>query len=64
MWKNPCVYGVWLARLRDDRYEMPAVSMKCKTCSQLLKQWGVGRLPIYCSSACRQKAYRLRKVLK
>jgi len=35
--------------------------MNCLYCFSPLHQSGVGRLPVYCSSACRQAAYRFRK---
>jgi hypothetical protein len=33
----------------------------CKYCSKPLNYQGTGRIPSYCSSACRQASYRLRK---
>jgi hypothetical protein len=36
--------------------------MRCKTCKQDFPRARAGRTPIYCSAACRQKAYRSRLV--
>ena len=35
--------------------------MKCRSCKIRLPYVGTGRRPIYCSAACRQKAYRKRR---
>lgn len=40
---------------------MPQMIETCAQCGDQFKVYDQGRTPIYCSQACRQKAYRERK---
>ena len=36
-------------------------TIRCFYCCKPVQQTGIGRTPVYCSNACRQSNYRLRK---
>ena len=50
-----------LAKL-DAACQQAAVQQLCPVCQQDFTQLNSGRLARYCSNACKQKAYRLRRL--
>jgi|BarGraIncu01121A_1022015.scaffolds.fasta_scaffold20616_1 hypothetical protein len=48
------------ALARDETRSLRHVTPGCVLCGAALRRAGTGRRRLYCGSACRQRAYRLR----